>query len=242
MPSDGSAGSATRSLALLRVDPDVGRDLSDDELRYAEMRLWVPRLDVGRGDWNPPEGTAVGGLGLLLTGGILKRTLAVAGIPCTEILSAGDIVRPVATIDDTERSRGRPQWSAIAPLELAVLDDTFVHGCLRWPSILSSIVGRGIERGHWRTSIRSAIAQTRRIDERVLLLFWHFSQRWGTVRSDGIHIELDLTHETIGQIVGATRSSVTIAIGRLERRGALSRPADGIWALHGKAPAFAAAS
>jgi CRP/FNR family cyclic AMP-dependent transcriptional regulator len=231
-----------RPLALLRVDPDVGRGLSHDELARAERRLRVRQITVDPGDWTPFEDSGADGLGLLLVRGILKRTLAVAGLPCTEILSAGDIVRPVATVDDSERSRGRPAWSAIDPISLAVLDEAFIDACRPWPSILASIVGRVIERGHWRTSIRSAIAQTRRIDDRVLMLFWHFSQRWGTVRPDGVHMALGVTHETIGQIVGATRSSVTIAIGRLERRGLLSRPADCIWILHGEAPSFAGAS
>lgn len=44
----------------------------------------------------------------------------------------------------------------------------------------------------------------------------------------------------LAQLVGATRSAVTTGLGRLERRGALSRPAENAWLLHDDPPSFAA--
>ncbi len=200
----------------------------------------VARVVVDPGGWSGPEHYARQGLGLLVVQGILKRTLAVADLPCTELLSAGDLVRPVATVDDGERSRGRPDWTALDRVQLAVLDDTFLAACAAWPSIVATLVARVVERGHWRTSIRSAIGQTRRIDDRLLLLLWHFSQRWGTVRGDGVCVYLPVTHDTLAQLVVATRSAVTTGLSRLERRGVLGRPGDDAWLLRGEPPSFAA--
>ena len=231
-----------RPLALLGVDPDLARGLTRDQFALAEARLRVPRVVVDIGHWRVAAGAPPEAFGLLIVSGILKRTLAVAHLPCTELLSAGDIVRPVATVDDSERSRGRPEWFALERTELAVLDEPFVDACRDSPLIISTIVARVVERGHWRTSIRSAIAQTRRTDDRLALLFWHFSQRWGRVRPDGVWVELPVTHETLAQLVGATRPAVTTALARLVRRTALSRPRENVWVLHGEPPSFAAPS
>ncbi len=231
-----------RPLALLRVDPDLARGLAPEQALVAEARLRVPHVVIDAGGWEGPEHYAREGLGLLVVDGTLKRTLAVADLPCTELLSAGDLVRPVATVDDGERSRGRPDWSALDRVELAVLDDTFLVACAPWPPIVTTLVARVVERGHWRTSIRSAIGQTRRVDDRLLLLFWHFSQRWGTVRGDGVWVRLPVTHETLAQLVGATRSAVTRGLARLERRRVLSRPGQDAWLLRGEAPSFAGPS
>ena len=43
----------------------------------------------------------------------------------------------------------------------------------------------------------------------------------------GVHVELGLTHEQLGRLVGARRPSVTTALGALRAAGLLDRTGDG---------------
>jgi CRP-like cAMP-binding protein len=96
--------------------------------------------------------------------------------------------------------------------------------------VLARLTVRALRRSHelaWQSAIRN---QTR-VDHRIHRLLWHYADRWGRVTRDGVCLELPLTHECMGKLVGAHRPSVTSAIGTLERRGLLNRPSHGTWLL-----------
>ena len=71
---------------------------------------------------------------------------------------------------------------------------------------------------------------------RVLLLLWHLADRWGRVRPDDVYLDLPLTHDLIARMVGAHRTTVTLAIGRLREEGRLERTDRGAWLLLGGVP------
>ena len=82
-----------------------------------------------------------------------------------------------------------------------------------------------------------ALAGVERVDERVLLVLWHFADRWGRVTRDGVALRLALTHAQLAEVVQAARTSVSSAIGDLRRRGALTvNRRDHCWVLHGQPP------
>jgi CRP/FNR family cyclic AMP-dependent transcriptional regulator len=76
-----------------------------------------------------------------------------------------------------------------------------------------------------------AINETRRIEERLLLLLWHLADRWGYVQHDGICIPVRLTHGMFARMVSAHRSSVTTAVNQLLQKGVVSRGPDGFFIL-----------
>src|SRR4029453_18353383 len=78
-----------------------------------------------------------------------------------------------------------------------------------------------------RATARAAIMALPRVEQRVLGLFWQLAERWGTVRPEGIAIELPLTHELIGQLIGARRPTVSLALQPLAHDGLLQRTAAG---------------
>jgi CRP-like cAMP-binding protein len=84
--------------------------------------------------------------------------------------------------------------------------------------------------------VRLAIGSITRVDQRLLLFFWYAAGRWGRVGPDGTRVPFDLTHELLGELVGARRPSVTSALGELRDRGELERSSDG-WLLRGAPPA-----
>ena len=67
-------------------------------------------------------------------------------------------------------------------------------------------------------------------------MLWYLADRWGKVRPDGVNVPLELTHQTLGRLVGAQRPSVTTALKQLGEEGRVTRCDDGTWLLHGDPP------
>jgi hypothetical protein len=102
-----------------------------------------------------------------------------------------------------------------------------------FPEVTAVVVDRLNDRAH-RLATTQAICQVNRVDRRLMALFWHLAERWGRVTSEGVVVGLTLSHRMLGQLVGARRPTVSIAIGELGRRGELVRRADGTWLLKGE--------
>jgi CRP/FNR family transcriptional regulator, cyclic AMP receptor protein len=123
----------------------------------------------------------------------------------------------------------RVDWTVLSDVTVASLDRDFADRVCRWPTIVARLIARNAIRAKANT-LNQAISHFKHVESRLLLLFWHFGERWGKVRGDYITIELPLTHELLGKLVGATRPSVTTALGQLARRELLDRD-DGVWRL-----------
>jgi hypothetical protein len=80
-------------------------------------------------------------------------------------------------------------------------------------------------------ALNLAISNQGRIEDRLLLLFWHLAQRWGRVSPGGVRLNLPLTHQTLAKLVGAQRPTVTVALGVLRERGLLFRGEERSWLL-----------
>jgi CRP-like cAMP-binding protein len=118
---------------------------------------------------------------------------------------------------------------------LAVLDHKLVLRMNPWPQLGLELFARGTRRAH-ALAVVLAIAHHPRVEDRLLLTLWNVAERWGRVRADGIVVPLPLSHQRLADLIGAHRPSVTTAIGKLTRSGALSRGSDGTWVLHGSPP------
>lgn len=217
---------------MLDVDPDLGAGLDDGMERVARARVTatVTELETGHvdlaGRFKQPSGH-----GLLVLSGLVCREVLVAGRKTTELLGPGEVLRPW---EHEQPSPVRPEvhWLALSPSELAVLDESFVDRVRPWPQITDVLLSRAVRRAHTLAVVR-AISSHKRLDMRVLLLFWLLADRWGRVRSGGeVWLEMPLTHRLIGELVGAERPSVSTALGRLAQLGLLTREGDG-WIVHG---------
>jgi CRP/FNR family transcriptional regulator, cyclic AMP receptor protein len=118
--------------------------------------------------------------------------------------------------------RARITWTAHQPTRLAWLDGEFASAIAPWPQITSALLARATRRARL-LSFRLAITELKHVDLRVLLLLWHLADRWGTVTAEGVHLELDLTHELIARMIGAHRTSVTLALQELSDEGRIAR-------------------
>ncbi|HYF24796.1 MAG TPA: Crp/Fnr family transcriptional regulator [Baekduia sp.] len=226
--------SNTRTLiSVLDADPELGNDLDpeDKELARRHAVAVVHSLGPGPLEITLNGATAHPAIGLLLLEGLVTRDVELAGRSTTELLGTGDLVRPWDDELSLEPLPGSIRWSVLEPARVAVLDRRFAAVAGRWPSILDTVVTRTMRRSR-ALAVQRAIAQVPRVDARVLVLLWQLADRYGKVSPQGVRVPLQLTHETIGKLVGARRPSVTTALGVLARQGLVERTDSG-WLLHG---------
>jgi CRP/FNR family transcriptional regulator, cyclic AMP receptor protein len=219
-----------RAVHVLDLDPALGERLDDADRAAARPHV-VGELDVlTPGVTDLPAAPAAA---LVLDGPVLLRR-AVAGGVDVEPLGDGDIVLvrddPPARLLDVTWT-----WEAVEPARVVWLDARFALAARRWPALGLAVFERLEERVE-RIATLKAIAQLVRIDGRVLGALWHLSERWGRMTSDGVVLEMPLTHRMLADVIGARRPSVTTALGELQRQGRIVRRDDG-WLLRGPAPA-----
>jgi hypothetical protein len=116
-----------------------------------------------------------------------------------------------------------------------VLDRGFATRVARWPEISAAVARRLMLRVHW-LSFHLAVCHMRRVDDRLLLVLWHFADRWGRVTPRGIQIDLPLAHSLLALVVGARRPSVTAAVKALSEAGRIESRPRSRWMLKGEAP------
>jgi CRP/FNR family transcriptional regulator, cyclic AMP receptor protein len=226
-------GGPARIVQLLVVDPDLGVDLSREDAEAARRDVVVPALHLESGEESTLSRRSGDPalIGYLVTAGLLLREVTVAGTVAAELLGTGDLIHPGDVRgSDLSPLRGRIRWTVLEATDLAVLDGSFTRRAASWPQVLARIALRAV----WRThglALNHAISHQTRVEDRLLLLFWHFAQRWGRVGRDGVRLELSLTHDALGRLVGAQRPSVTTALGMLAERGLLVRAPDRSWVL-----------
>lgn len=220
---------------VLDEDPDLARGVDGPRRAEVRARAVAPLVRLAPGD--PNVGSSVpadeNDLGTLVLDGLLARTVLLGGRSSTELLGWEDLLRPHDDLTDPESLRGSVTWTVLEPTRLAVLDHRFAHRIAPWlPAIAPVLLERASRRARWLT-LRLSILRMRRIEDRLLLLLWHLADRWGRIQSDGVSLSLRVTHEVLGRMVSAHRSSVTTALNQLLRKGVLSRGVEGSWILTG---------
>ncbi|HWI20996.1 MAG TPA: Crp/Fnr family transcriptional regulator [Baekduia sp.] len=221
-------------VSIIDIDPELSAGLDDESLALARRHLAAQPvlLPTGPFEFPAPNGDqAPPALGLYLIDGLIARDVELAGRSTTELLGAGDVIRPWDDGFSIDGLPGTVGWWVIEPARVVLLDRRFAAVAGRWPHILDAIVQRTMRRSR-ALSVQRAIAQVPRVDTRVMVLMWLLAERWGKVGTEGVRLPLALTHETIAKLVGARRPSVTTALGVLARKKLVERIPDG-WLLHG---------
>jgi CRP/FNR family cyclic AMP-dependent transcriptional regulator len=235
------AAPSPQAVRVLEYEPELAMGLSGEDLELAGRYL-VARTEVLEpGEWKPPWPGAddpYGHLGLLLLDGLVMRAQRVGSVVPAELLGSGDIVRPSQVGDEGSSLESEPRWMVLQRTQVAVLDRRFARIAGRWPEVMSALMERGVQRARL-LSFQMGVGHLRRVDARLLLLFWRLSDRWGRVTRDGVVLPLNLTHGWLASLVGAQRPSVTTALGHLTNAGRLERLEDGSWLLRGGPPNLA---
>jgi CRP/FNR family transcriptional regulator, cyclic AMP receptor protein len=87
-----------------------------------------------------------------------------------------------------------------------------------------------------RASRHLAALALPRVEDRVMALFCDLADRWGRATPEGIRIDVPLTHAVIGQLVGARRPTVSLALTDLAAAGRLVRQDERCWLLTADVP------
>ncbi|MEA2381854.1 MAG: family transcriptional regulator, cyclic receptor protein [Solirubrobacteraceae bacterium] len=213
-------------VALLRADPGFARGIPAADMALAQRVLVLPRLDLDAGRFTPPPRPTGAPTPLaLVLDGLVGRHVALGDRVATQLLGPGDVFDPWSARGDALLPCS-VRWSAFQPATLAVLDGRFTTTAQRWPALSVTAQERLAALGD-RLAIHLAICQLPRVEDRVLALLWHLAERFGRVAPAGVVLDLRLTHRLIGELVGAQRPTVSLALSSLLEHGHVSRREDG---------------
>ena len=227
----------TTFVRVLNEDPDLASAIDPSRLVAARLKAVAPLVRLDQGRWEAPtqERIPKRDLGLLVLDGLLFRSLEIAGRTFSELRGPEDLLRPWDDAADLASVRGRITWTVAEPTRLAWLDGEFAAAAAPWPEITATLLTRAIRRARL-LSFELAVQELKHVHLRVLLLLWHLADRWGRVHPEGVHLELPLTHDRLARMVGAHRTSVTLAVRTLTKDGRLRRGDGGTWILLGGPP------
>ena len=230
MAAEAHDGPATRWERLLDLDGDLADALGEDVAARARDRIGVATIRLATGSWWPQSVAAAvrDPFALLVCDGLIVRELELAGTVTADLIGPGDIVAFGSVGEPLLSTRTR--WHVSGEASVAILDDRVLPALHAWPALSSRLIERAARQAA-RAAEQRAISQLPRVELRIRALLWHLAERWGRIGSSGVVVPLELTHTAVGQLVGARRSTVTLALGELSREGSVIRRADGAWIL-----------
>ncbi|MEA2246287.1 MAG: family transcriptional regulator, cyclic receptor protein [Solirubrobacteraceae bacterium] len=226
-PALDDAPPASDRVALLRVEPQFAHGIPPEDIALATKVLVLPRVALPAGAWSPPprDRWPAPTAGLLLLDGIAARHVRLADRVATQLLGPGDVLEPWGAAH--ELLPCAVSWSIDVHGSAVVLDGRFATAARRWPCLASVLQERLGALGD-RLATHLAICQLPRVELRVLALLWALAERFGRMTPEGVVLSLRLTHRLIGQLIGAQRPTVSLALSTLADDGHITRRSDGM--------------
>lgn len=221
-----------RRVDVVGVDPDLLGPPGTQPPKVAAPP--VAELSLCAGAWLGRHES--GTLGLLVLSGFLTRRVELAGRRSVELLGQGDLLRPSEPdSDEFSMIPAAAQWSVLQAAKLAVLDARFTKWATTEPAVLDQILSRLIRRSR-TLALRLAIVKLPRLSSRLHFLLWHLADRFGQRGTTGVLLRIPITHETLADLVSATRPAVSSAMKELDRAGLACPLTGGGWTLCGHRP------
>jgi CRP/FNR family transcriptional regulator, cyclic AMP receptor protein len=217
-------------VGILDEDPDLCATLDPKIATRARRLLRAPVVILDRDDPRPPEYDPATTFGLLVLSGLMGRRVGIGRAHAIELLGPGDILRPWDHDHELDSVPAEIEWRVFRPIRIAVLGGEITRVIGQRPELLIAFSGRLLHRAR-ASAYLAAVSHLTSVDDKVLVTLWHLASRWGRVSPQGVEITLSLTHEVIGEIIGARRPTVTLALSRMVRRKALRRGPRGTFIL-----------
>ncbi len=221
-----TAQTLTEMSLIFREDPDLAGSLSEGDRAIAENVFRAAAITVFGARWEPPELDDQTSYGLLILDGLLGRRVRVGDATATELLSFGDILRPWDEPFKWEAAPPDSEFRVLSTARIAILDERITRLIGRWPELVVSFSGRLLRRAR-NAEYVMAVSHLRRVEDRLLATLWHLASNWGRVTPSGVRVPFALTHELLGEIIGARRPSVTAAMKQLQQRNQVTRAPEG---------------
>jgi CRP-like cAMP-binding protein len=208
------------TVRLLEVEPDLGSSLSAEE-RDLAARVAVPVRTVPSGDVDVDALLEeAGAFAAIVLDGMLLRRVLIGEQSALRLIGPGDVIglRGSAAssllVQDGHRATARTQ--------LALLDDHAMLMIERFPPLVIGLHRKMADQQE-RLATQLVICQLPRVEDRVLAMMWLLAESWGRVTTSGTILPLAMTHDALGELIGAKRPTVTLALRELGQRGALVR-------------------
>jgi hypothetical protein len=208
------------SVRLVDVEPDLVDTLSPEDKQLAnQVSLPVAVADAGELDLDQLHEES-GAFGALILDGMVLHRVLIGEHSALRVLGPGDIVTasPRTNVAILEYGGHRVAERA----HLALLEDHAMLALRRFPRLAVMFQLRMAEQEE-RVAAQLVICQLPRVEDRVLAMMWLLAESWGRVTSAGTSLPLSLTHDAWGELVGAKRPTITLALQRLAERGAAVR-------------------
>jgi CRP/FNR family cyclic AMP-dependent transcriptional regulator len=225
-----ASGLATRWERLLDLDGDLADSLGEHLAARARDRIGVATVRLEQGSWSPHALTPVGhdAFALLVCDGLIVRELELAGTLAADLLGPGDIVPAGQAAEPLLITHER--WHVSGAAKIAILDSRVLPGLHAWTPLSARLIARTARQAA-RAAEQRAISQLPRVELRIRAVLWHLADRWGRMGPSGVIVPIELTHVALGHLVGARRSTITLALSELSRLGMVVRRDDGAWIL-----------
>ncbi len=136
-------------------------------------------------------------------------------------------------------SFSRAEFEVVERARLRLLDLRPGSSLSRSHTATAAIAAKAIDRSR-ALGLQSAIMSIVGVEERLRALLWTFAERWGSVRADGVEVEVRVPQAVLAEMVGARRPTVSLALGNLCQRGQVIAVEPGHWILRGDPPALVA--
>ena len=216
--------------------PELLQQLGNgDASNLRQLTTEMLRLEPGIWQLQVQDSELRGHLGLLVLDGLLTRQVTIGEATCAELLGGGDVLRPWTEVDTGIASiASESRWQVVMPTRIAILNARFALQTCRWPGVTAAIIDRVVQRARW-LSFHLAVCHIVGVEVRLLIVLWHFADRWGRVTKNGVKLPLPLSHGLLAGIVGARRPTVSTALGVLRDQGLVERTEDG-WLMRGEPP------
>lgn len=219
-PGEPTYGLPRRGVRLLEVAPELGETLDPRQFARAREGVILPAARLQPGGWQLDQLARVDGvrepiIGILLVDGCMTMEMTFAGRRCARLITAGELVLTPGLSEHSLPSVCG--WTSIGGTLVAILDRQLLLIGRHLPRLLSALLQRAAEQTH-EAFLLQAISQLPRVDDRLLALFWAIADRIGVVAGDQIRLELPVTHETLAQMIGAQRPTVSLGLARLQEQ------------------------
>ncbi len=182
---------------------------------HARLSAMCVTIPVQAGD-EVPEAEMVGPVGFVAVGRMAIVVDAETGRQRTiALLQEGDaVVLPAGGWPGAPGARVRAATDAELMVLTGSLDDVLCTQAGLGPWVLRAVAAAVADR---ERSV--AIALEPRLERRLILKLRQLAERWGKVTPEGVRLDLRVTHQELGDMIGSARESITVALGRLQEQG-----------------------
>ena len=219
------------AIDLLELEPELRRLMTPEQCAAAARFLLPVATLENDGDLAALVDQS-DGFGALVLDGVLRQTVQIGAHQTLRLIGPGELVPLERELNwmPFARSRVLPADRA----RLVVLGNAFLVATRRWPWAVACLHDRMLEQSA-RLTKQIAICQLPRVQDRLIAMLRLLAESWGTVTTAGIRLQLSLSHETLGQLIGARRPTVTLAVKALAEQNCLIREDTG-WLIIGEQP------